>query len=117
MPNVQTFPFASIKVTPPPGVALPVRMSPRRTAFCSSVHAIDMAPPYAPSSALFTCAQATLKDGSEFTLDGAELNRALQYSPTPGMPALLKHVQQLQRWEHGQAQPQPSRVCITTGSE
>lgn len=38
--------------------------------------------------------------GEEFTLEGAQLKEALQYSPTLGLPSLLKHLDALRQAHH-----------------
>lgn len=38
--------------------------------------------------------------GEEFTLEGAQLKEALQYSPTLGLPSLLKHLDALRQAYH-----------------
>jgi len=67
-----------------------------------------------PSTFPFTRITAELRDGSEIELTGKQLESALQYSPTLGLPPLVEHLYQLQRAEHGIG---PERqVCVTTGS-
>jgi len=39
-------------------------------------------------------------NGEEFTLEGAQLKEALQYSPTLGLPSLLKHLDALRQAYH-----------------
>eukprot|EP00605_Chrysophyceae_sp_TOSAG23-4_P001682 GSChrysophyteH1.ASY1.ANO1.1848.1 assembled CDS len=55
-----------------------------------------------PNSALFPFKKMslTLEDGSVIESSGAELNAALQYSPTPGLPDLVKRLTIMQRAEH-----------------
>jgi kynurenine/2-aminoadipate aminotransferase len=74
-----------------------------------------------PNPAMFPISRlsATLKDGSEVELSGASLEAALQYSPTPGLPSLVKHLHHLQDTEHGPVNPSSGterQLCVTTGS-
>ena len=55
-----------------------------------------------------------LRDGTVLHLEGADLDEALQYSPTRGLPRLLRHLEALQAAEH--APPVPVEVCVSTGS-
>ena len=69
-----------------------------------------------PATFPFASITAELKDGSgaRIELSGAQLDAALQYSPTPGLPSLVKHLKRLQEWEHGAGAN--VEVCVTTGS-
>lgn len=52
------------------------------------------------------------------TLDGKQLERALQYGPTPGHPPLIKTLKAYHKLFHGKDPADPSwGICITTGSQ
>jgi len=55
-----------------------------------------------PNAALFPFKKMslTLDDGTVLESSGAELNAALQYSPTPGLPDLVKRLTIMQKAEH-----------------
>ena len=75
----------------------------------------------------FKSFDATLTDGTQINLSGAELNDALQYSDTPGIPSFLSELKVLQIREHSPPYQQgtPSAasaapelaVAVTTGSQ
>ena len=66
-----------------------------------------------PSTFPFARLTAETTDGAKIELSGSALESALQYSPTPGLPALKAHLHRLQEREHGAADRQ---ICVTTGS-
>ncbi|XP_076463202.1 kynurenine/alpha-aminoadipate aminotransferase, mitochondrial-like [Babylonia areolata] len=78
-----------------------------------------------PNADLFPIQEAslTLRDGSKLKIDSARMKKALQYSPTPGMPELLQWVRKLQKELHnpptmGIDDPQRQLdVIITSGSQ
>ena len=54
---------------------------------------------------------------STFTLENQSLDDVLQYSGTRGTIPLLQHLNELQSNEHGNIQPKPFEICVTTGSQ
>ena len=55
-------------------------------------------------------------DGSKVDICTEDsLDEAFQYSPTQGIPRLVKQLESLQRFEHGHVDN--TRLCITTGSQ
>lgn len=72
-----------------------------------------------PNPQLFPFAGFSFKLGSgeNIELSQKELDEALQYSPTPGLPVLVSELQKLQRREH-QADALPEwQLSVTTGSQ
>ncbi|MES1911658.1 MAG: hypothetical protein MHM6MM_004057 [Cercozoa sp. M6MM] len=57
-----------------------------------------------------------LKDGTQLSLEGADLAEALQYSPTPGLPRLLRLLHTLQERFHGISSDDVA-ISVTTGSQ
>ena len=51
--------------------------------------------------------------GASFTLEGAQLDAALQYSPTLGLPQLLRHLDTLRHAYHAPV----SLASVASGSE
>ena len=49
-------------------------------------------------------------------LEGKDLEAALQYSATAGLPSLLQHLYELQGAEHGN-HAQNAKIMVTTGSQ
>ena len=73
-----------------------------------------------PNSALFPFKKMTytLEDGSIIESSGAELNTALQYSPTPGLPDLCKRLTIMQKAEHQPPEyPGGFSVAVVPGSQ
>jgi kynurenine/2-aminoadipate aminotransferase len=68
-----------------------------------------------PSLFPFTGASFTFSDGAKVDIPREELNGALQYSATPGLPQLLDRVKTVQTFEH--SPPNPVSVAITPGSQ
>jgi kynurenine/2-aminoadipate aminotransferase len=70
-----------------------------------------------PNPALFPfrALSFALPDGTTLSLTQKELEEALQYSPTPGLPAFIKQLRDLQTREHA---PQSDNwtVSVATGS-
>ena len=55
------------------------------------------------------------KDDKQFILEGSKLQSALQYLPTPGLPSLVKWLQELQEQIHG---PHiKTDLVVTSGSQ
>jgi len=74
-----------------------------------------------PNPALFPFKQLSfsLADGTNLSLTEQELNAALQYSPTPGLPVLLQQLRELQEREHSPPLPFGEKgwtVSVSTGS-
>jgi kynurenine/2-aminoadipate aminotransferase len=73
-----------------------------------------------PNPALFPYSELAikLKDGTNIKLSDSELNECLQYSATPGLPALISSLVRLQEREHN---PKLSSshwsLAVTTGSQ
>jgi kynurenine/2-aminoadipate aminotransferase len=60
---------------------------------------------------------AELKDGTSIEIVTPEtVDEALQYSQTPGIPRLLRHLEDIQSREHGRSS-ETTRICVTTGSQ
>jgi len=57
----------------------------------------------------------TVDDGTELNFDAADMQGALQYSSTSGVPALVAELQALQRREHNP--PSDRSICVNTGSQ
>ena len=73
-----------------------------------------------PNSVLFPFKKITftLDDGAVIESTSAELNTALQYSPTPGLPDLVKRLNSLQIAEHHPpAYPGGMSISVTPGSQ
>ena len=70
-----------------------------------------------PSLFPFKSLSFTVDDGTALELSAEELSSALQYSDTPGMPALRAHLEALQIREHGRAAGDGWSVSVTTGSQ
>jgi kynurenine/2-aminoadipate aminotransferase len=70
-----------------------------------------------PDKFPFENIQVTLRGGGSFDISGKALNVALQYASTLGLPSLVRHLEEIQRREHGAAQPTPSKIMVTTGSQ
>lgn len=61
--------------------------------------------------------RSQLADGSDLSLTQQELNEALQYSPTPGIPKFLAQLKQLQLREHKPRMAESTwAVSVSTGS-
>jgi len=71
----------------------------------------------APASFPVTNISVTLRDGSTVALGEAATAVAMQYSPTEGLPSLIRWVDELQRAEHNWHLGLQGRVCVTTGSQ
>jgi len=58
-------------------------------------------------------------DAAELDLSPEEVAMALQYSPTPGVPGLVKKLRSLQSWEHGRdiGPDGDYDVAVTVGSQ
>lgn len=72
-----------------------------------------------PNSALFPFRSLSfaLDDGTKLELTQEELNEALQYSPTPGLPGFLKQLRELQIREHSPPSPPDSwAISVANGS-
>ena len=69
-----------------------------------------------PSTFPFASLQFSTRDGHTLALTPSELNEALQYSPTPGLPALCEHFVSLQTREH-RPQYKDWGVMVTCGSQ
>lgn len=65
----------------------------------------------------FESIDVTLKDGSQFTLKGAQLNSALQYIPTQGYPPLVKTLKEFTRLIHNPPNWQNYETIVTNGSQ
>ncbi|CAH1267494.1 AADAT [Branchiostoma lanceolatum] len=71
----------------------------------------------------FTQASVTLPDDSQLHLDQKLIKRALQYSPSPGIPELVQWLKNLQVQLHNpptcQLAPEQGQMdlCVTTGSQ
>jgi kynurenine/2-aminoadipate aminotransferase len=60
---------------------------------------------------------AELADGTMLEIsDKAQMEECLQYSPTGGLPRLVKHLQALQLQEHNPPSGQ-AKLCVTTGCQ
>ena len=73
-----------------------------------------------PNPALFPFKSFSmgLEDGSTLNLSAADVNAALQYSPTPGLPELVRRLLRLQIAEHGlEARAPPVTLAVTPGSQ
>lgn len=58
-----------------------------------------------------------LKDGTSLSLTPAELNEALQYSPTPGIPKFIAQLKQMMIREHAPKMDESAwTVSVSTGS-
>ncbi|EQC42748.1 hypothetical protein SDRG_00471 [Saprolegnia diclina VS20] len=69
-----------------------------------------------PSTFPFESMSVKLKSGETMDLRGAALEAALQYSPTPGIPELVKTISGMMEQEHSPRGP--ARVLsVTTGSQ
>lgn len=71
-----------------------------------------------PDAFPFEKATITLKGGGTVDLDPELMKEALQYGPTPGIPAFSKWARELQQREH--APPRPAAdwdIAFTTGSQ
>ncbi|OQR99619.1 hypothetical protein THRCLA_06440 [Thraustotheca clavata] len=69
-----------------------------------------------PSTFPFESMSVKLKSGKTMDINGAALESALQYSPTPGLPELVKTLTEMMEREH--APPTMARMLsITTGSQ
>jgi len=55
------------------------------------------------------------KDDKQFILEGSKLQSALQYLPTPGLPSLVKWLEELQEQIHGP--PKKTDLVVTSGSQ
>ena len=72
-----------------------------------------------PNPALFPLKSLsfTVDDGTKLELSQQELNEALQYSPTPGLPGFIKQLRELQIREHAPKLPADSwAISVATGS-
>ncbi|XP_036854733.1 kynurenine/alpha-aminoadipate aminotransferase, mitochondrial isoform X2 [Manis javanica] len=76
-----------------------------------------------PSTFPFQAAVVTTHDGKAVRLDGARMARALQYSPSAGIPELLSWLKQLQVKLHNPpsihypASQGQMDLCVTSGSQ
>ncbi|KAK2498230.1 hypothetical protein MC885_016261 [Smutsia gigantea] len=76
-----------------------------------------------PSTFPFKAAEVTTHDGKAVRLDGARMARALQYSPSAGIPELLSWLKQLQVKLHNPpsvhypASQGQMDLCVTSGSQ
>eukprot|EP01134_Creolimax_fragrantissima_P005789 CFRG5789T1 len=70
-----------------------------------------------PASFPFKSLKAELNDGTSLNIDGADLEEALQYSPTPGLPKLVDFWTQLIQKEHSPSDAHAWGVGVTTGSQ
>ena len=70
-----------------------------------------------PNAATFPFKKITIDttDNKQFILEGAKLQSALQYLPTPGLPALVQWLKELQTQTHGP--PCPTDLVVTSGSQ
>lgn len=65
----------------------------------------------------FESINVTLKDGSEFTLRGTQLNSALQYIPTQGYPPLVKTLKEFTQQVHNPPNWHNYETIMTNGSQ
>lgn len=65
----------------------------------------------------FESINVTLKDGSQFTLKGAQLNSALQYIPTQGYPPLVQTLKEFTQVIHNPPNWQNYETIMTNGSQ
>lgn len=72
-----------------------------------------------PETFPFECMSLTLKGGKKLEIDSKELNDAMQYSPTPGMPKLVDTLISLQRHIHKPPELADNNIAlaVTTGSQ
>lgn len=72
-----------------------------------------------PNTSLFPFQKIglTTKDGKFMELFGESLDKALQYSPSYGLPELVSWIKQLQKEEHKMEVDYDWDVCVTTGSQ
>lgn len=68
-----------------------------------------------PSCFPFTAMNLRTRDGTELSVDGAELSAALQYSPSRGNPGLVAWLADHVRKTH--APPSPVEVVVGSGSQ
>ncbi|XP_044263879.1 aromatic amino acid aminotransferase DDB_G0287711 isoform X2 [Tribolium madens] len=61
--------------------------------------------------------QISMKDGSTLTIQGQQLNAALQYIPTQGYPPLLKTLKEFTQKVHQPPNWQDREILITNGSQ
>ena len=70
-----------------------------------------------PNALTFPFKKITIdtKDDKQFILEGSKLQSALQYLPTPGLPSLVKWLEELQEQIHGP--PKKTDLVVTSGSQ
>jgi DNA-binding transcriptional MocR family regulator len=70
-----------------------------------------------PNPGLFpyTGISFTLADGTELKATPGDVKEALQYSPTPGLPELVKRLAAVQQAEH--KPPRPASLAVVPGSQ
>jgi len=70
-----------------------------------------------PNAATFPFKKITIDTttDNQFVLEGSKLQSALQYLPTPGLPALVKWLKELQEFAHGP--PTATDLVVTSGSQ
>ncbi|KAJ3414664.1 hypothetical protein HDV05_006199 [Chytridiales sp. JEL 0842] len=72
-----------------------------------------------PSTFPYTSISFTLRSGEKVDISEADVAKALQYSPTNGLPELVEWLKSLQAGEHlrGKAFPEGWDVCVGNGSQ
>ncbi|XP_040573353.1 kynurenine/alpha-aminoadipate aminotransferase, mitochondrial [Lepeophtheirus salmonis] len=74
-----------------------------------------------PNAELFPFMEAKIKLKDEknttLTIEGAKMNKALQYLPTQGLPELVETIKKLQLYAHNPPNWENSDIVITSGSQ